>query len=137
MTRENDIFYWKGLAYELMGKVAEAQKWYRRATEGISEPVQAIFYNDPQPDKIFYQGMAWLKLQESQKAAQIFQRLVDFGRQHISDKITIDYFAVSLPDLLVFDADLDLRNKVHCLYLMGLGYLGLGNGNTKKAAAFF
>ena len=121
----------------MLDQPEKAQQHYRLATQGNSEPVQAIFYNDPQPDKIFYQGMAWLKLNDTRKATQIFQRLVDFGQRHLSDKITIDYFAVSLPDLLVFDADLDLRNRVHCLYLMGLGYLGLGNGNTEKAEALF
>ena len=39
----------------------------------------------------------------------------------------IDYFAVSLPDLLIWDDDLDRRNRVHCHYMMGLGYLGLGS----------
>lgn len=38
----------------------------------------------------------------------------------------IDYFAVSLPDFLVFDADLHLQNRVHCLFMRGLGLLGLG-----------
>ena len=38
----------------------------------------------------------------------------------------IDYFAVSLPDFLVFDDDLQLRNEVHCRYMMALGHLGLG-----------
>ena len=39
----------------------------------------------------------------------------------------MDYFAVSLPDLLIWDADLDERNRVHCLYLLSLGYYGLGD----------
>ena len=136
-TQENDIDYLKGVAYEQLGEQVMAEAHFRKATEGISEPVQAIFYNDPQPDKIFYQGLAWMKLGETQKASGIFRKLIDFGEKHISDHISIDYFAVSLPDLLVFDADLNLRNKIHCLYLKGLGYLGLANGHMKKAEACF
>jgi tetratricopeptide (TPR) repeat protein len=136
-TQENDIHFLKGLANDLSGNTEEATKYYHVATQGISEPVQAIFYNDPQPDKIFYQGLAWIKLNNRKKAEEIFQRLVDFGQLHIDDKISIDYFAVSLPDLLVFDADLNLLNKVHCLYLMGLGNLGLGKGHIEKAKDFF
>jgi hypothetical protein len=49
----------------------------------------------------------------------------------MNDVLKIDYFAVSLPDLLIFEDDLDLRNKIHCLYMTGLGYLGL----QKTAAA--
>jgi tetratricopeptide (TPR) repeat protein len=136
-AQENDIHYWKGVAYELMGELEESRFYYQKATSGGSEPVQAIFYNDPQPDKIFYQGLAWNKLNEKKKASDIFQRLIDFGKEHLNDKISIDYFAVSLPDLLVFDADLNLRNKVHCLYLMALGHLGLGNGHVEKAERLF
>jgi tetratricopeptide (TPR) repeat protein len=133
-AQENDIYYLKGLALEQSGKQAAALENFRLATEGISEPVQAIFYNDPQPDKIFYQGLAWLKLKKEEKAQNIFEKLIDFGKKHLSDEISIDYFAVSLPDLLVFDADLGLRNRIHCLYLMGLGFLGKGND---KAGALF
>ena len=38
----------------------------------------------------------------------------------------MDYFAVSLPDLLIWDGDLDLSNRIHCLYMLALGYYGLG-----------
>lgn len=131
-AQENDIHYWKGLAFHMLNNPAEGHHYHELATQGISEPVQAIFYNDPQPDKIFYQGLAWMKLNEKEKAVTIFQRLIDFGQKHLSDEISIDYFAVSLPDLLVFDADLNLRNKVHCLYLMALGHLGLGHSQTAE-----
>jgi len=105
----------------------EAIDLFREATAGISQPVQAIYYNDPQPDKIIYQALAWLKLNDPSRAAAIFRQFIQFGQQHIDDRITIDYFAVSLPDMLVFDQDIDLRNKIHCTYLIGLGYLGLGD----------
>ena len=47
----------------------------------------------------------------------------------------MDYFAVSMPDMSVFDADMDVKNKVHCYYLMGLGNLGLGRRD--EAVEFF
>jgi tetratricopeptide (TPR) repeat protein len=96
--------------------------------------VQAIFYNDPQPDKIFYQGLAWLRLGEQDKAEAIFNRLIRFAAEHMNDEIKIDYFAVSLPDLLVFDQDLNRKNKIHCHYLTGLGLLGLGDELGAEAA---
>ena len=38
-----------------------------------------------------------------------------------------DYFAVSLPDPAIWDDNLNIRNQIHCNYVMGLGYLGLNN----------
>ncbi|HEV2479489.1 MAG TPA: DUF5107 domain-containing protein [Puia sp.] len=125
-AQENDIHYWLGCAYAGLGNKAEALAFFRRATVGISEPAQAIYYNDPQPDNIIYQALAWLRLGEPEKAAAIFHRFVEFGQLHRADPMRIDYFAVSLPDMLVFEQDIDLRNTIHCTYLMGLGYLGLG-----------
>jgi tetratricopeptide (TPR) repeat protein len=124
-TQENDIRYLQGCAYEQLGREDLATEKFISATEGMTEPAQAIFYNDPQPDKIFYQGLAWLKLGNIKKANEIFNKLISFGNEHLEDKIKIDYFAVSLPDLLVFDQDLDLKNLIHCHYLIGLGFLGL------------
>lgn len=124
-AQENDLLFFKGWCYEKLELPELANEFYRLATQGISEPVQAIFYNDPQPDKIIYQSLAWLRLGESEKANQIASGLITFGLKHLNDKISIDYFAVSLPDLLVFDQDLDRKNRIHCIYLQALGKLGL------------
>jgi tetratricopeptide (TPR) repeat protein len=131
-TEENDIFYLIGCAYDDLGDPEEAIKYYEKATSGGTEPIAAIFYNDQQPDKIFYQGLAWKKLGNLDKANRIFDRLISYGREHRDDIVKIDYFAVSLPNLLVFEDDLELRNKVHCHFISGLGYLGLGSHDQAK-----
>lgn len=132
-AQENDIFYWIGCAYEGLGRTDQARAYWRKATVGLSEPAAGMFYNDQQPDKIFYQGLAWEKLGEPAKAADIFRGLLQYGEQHMDDEVKIDYFAVSLPDLLIFEADLKTRNSVHCLYIAGLGLLGLKEPEAGKA----
>jgi hypothetical protein len=52
-------------------------------------------------------------------------RQIYYGEQHLFEQVSIDYFAVSLPDFLVFEDDLQKRNQVHCFYMQGLGHLGL------------
>ncbi|KQS41810.1 DUF5107 domain-containing protein [Pedobacter sp. Leaf194] len=133
-TRENDIFYWLGLAMELKGDINSANKYFLEASEGNSEPGAAIFYNDQQPDKIFYQGLAQLKLGARESALAIFNNLIDYGREHLNDEVKIDYFAVSLPDMMIFDDDLQRRHKIHCNFVSGLGYLGLGDKVKAKIA---
>ena len=127
MAEENDIHYWLGCAYEGLGDMEQAKAYFERATNGSAEPAIAFFYNDQQPDKIFYQGLAWRKLGEEDKARSRFNRLIKHGEKHLFDKVKIDYFAVSLPDLLIWDDDLNVRNLIHCNLVMGLGYLGLGD----------
>ena len=125
-TQENDICYWLGVAWEKIGNLDEARSWWKKASEGLNEPSAAIFYNDQQPDKIFYQGLALLKLNNPDAANTRFEKLAAYGEKHRNDHVTIDYFAVSLPDLQIWEDDLDRRNQIHCGYMQGLGYLGLG-----------
>src|SRR5690606_11432111 len=122
---ENDIHYFKGVAYRGLGEAALADGYFRQATHGAAEPVQAFFYNDPQPDQFFFSGMAWRALGDEQRAQSYFRQLIEHGRTHLDDDCRIDYFAVSLPDLAIWEEDLNVRNKAHCYYVMALGYAGL------------
>lgn len=130
-AQENDIHYWLGCAYERTGRIEDACKYWELAKVGNTQPAAAIFYNDQKPDKIFYQGSAWLKLGRNAEACKRFDSLISYGETHMNDTIKLDYFAVSLPDLLIWEDDLTYRNNVHCHYLLGLGYLG--SGETAKA----
>ncbi len=132
MAQENDIDYWMGCAYEGLGDIEKAKAFWKKASVGSDEPTPAIFYNDQQPDKILYQGLAYLKLAKTEMANQRFNKLIEYGEKHIGDNVKIDYFAVSLPDLLIWEEDLNKRNKINCTYLIGLGFLGLGNFDKAK-----
>ncbi|MBN1352132.1 hypothetical protein JXJ21_22225 [candidate division KSB1 bacterium] len=125
-AQENDIFYWLGCAYAALDRNEEANEFWERAAMGLSEPSPAMYYNDQQPDKIFYQGLALRQLGKENEAISRFQKLSDYGDKHIDDEIKIDYFAVSLPDLLIWEVDLNKRNELFCKYLIGLGAFGLG-----------
>ncbi len=112
-AQENNIFYFLGCAYEALGELDHARQWFERASTGLSEPTSAVYYNDQPPDMIFYQGLAKEKLHSA--SAETFRKLVDYGQAHLQDEVKFDYFAVSLPDFLVFDQDLNQRNRIHCL----------------------
>jgi tetratricopeptide (TPR) repeat protein len=131
-TEDNERYYLLGCSFEAAGLLNEAKDYFVKATVGISEPLQAIYYNDVQPDKIFFQALSWIKLGDNGKANEIFMRFQNFAKSKINEKVLIDYFAVSLPDMLVFDIDINIRNHIHCKYLMGLASLGLGDFNAAK-----
>jgi tetratricopeptide (TPR) repeat protein len=125
-AQDNNIHYYLGCSYEGLNEINRAREHFEKASVGLSEPSSPMFYNDQPPDMIFYQGKALEKLGRATEANAIFQRLLSYGFSHIDDHITIDYFAVSLPDFLVFEEDLDKRNRIHCHYMIALGLFGLG-----------
>ena len=111
-AQDNDFLYFLGR--------------YEEGTKGPTEPAAAMYYNDAKPDKIFYAGLCYRALGQEDMARKLFHKLINYGKQHLFDHVTMDYFAVSLPDLLIWDDSLDLKNRIHCLYMLALGYLGIG-----------
>lgn len=125
-AQENDFYYFLGCAHHALGNEVKAKECWEQATLGPTEPAAALYYNDAKPDKIFYQGLALLRLGRPDEANGRFHRLATYGEKHLFDKVVMDYFAVSLPDLLIWEDSLDVRNEIHCKYMMALGYYGLG-----------
>ena len=134
-AKDNDIHYYLGLAARALGDGDESIRQLELAAAGNEEPASAVYYNDQPADMILYQGLAHRALGREEKARGRFYKLISYGEKHWYDRVKIDYFAVSLPDLQLFDEDLSLRNRAHCEYLIALGSIGLGD--RKRAEACF
>ena len=87
----------------------------------------AMYYNDQPPEMMYYAAKALEALGETEEARRRFDAFIEYAGKHMEDKIEIDYFAVSLPDFLIFEGNLDSNNRVHCCLMAALGYLGLGD----------
>lgn len=133
-AQENDFYYFLGCAYDGMGDGEKAEQCWEKATKGPQEPAAAMYYNDAKPEKIFYQGLSLRRLGRDAEANGRFNRLLSYGQNHLFDTVVMDYFAVSLPDLLIWEDSLDRKNKIHCTLMLALGYIGLGN--MDKGLAF-
>lgn len=133
-AQENQIDYYRGLACRVMGEQAEAEQCFRKASSGLSEPAGAMYYNDQPPHTIYYQGLALAELGEENASRARFNKLLAFGQKHLFEKQRMDYFAVSMPDFMVFETDLDDKNRTHCYYMIGLGSMGLGRREEAREA---
>ncbi len=128
---DNDIYYMLGQLYEKPdgmpeGTKEDAEKAYMLASRGEFGLSSAMYYNDQPPEMMYYAALALRALDDEAEAHRRFELFVQYAKEHEDDNIKIDYFAVSLPDFLIFEADLNRKNKVHCLYMAALGHLGLG-----------
>lgn len=128
---DNDIYYMLGCLYKDEGKRTEALKLAARGEFTLS---CAMYYNDQPPEMMYYQAMAVKALGHGVEARKRFETFIEYADTHMEDNIKIDYFAVSLPDFLIFDGDLNRKNKVHCCFMAALGYLG--KGDRAKAAEY-
>lgn len=118
-----------GIAYRMMDEEEKAREYFKLATEGDPEPGSVLYYNDQPSDYIFYQGLANRELNRESAARKSFHQLIIYGEKHLFDKTAYDFFAVSLPEIEVFQDDIRLRNTQYCNYLRALGAIGLGEKN--------
>ncbi|QYY85938.1 tetratricopeptide repeat protein [Pediococcus pentosaceus] len=124
-ANNNVIDFYLGYAYKQINDTQQANEHLRLATQGLEKPSSAMYYNDQPSDTIFYQGLAFEQLGQTKEANGKFHALISYGEKHIFDNFEMDYFAVSLPDALLFKDDHKSLNVIDCYYLIALGYLGL------------
>ena len=133
-TKDNHVNYYLGLVKERLGDPDGARACFTRASVGTDEPAGMMYYNDQPADMIYFQGAALEKLGRPVEARARFNKLLDYGERHMFDHMRVSYFAVSLPDFLIFEDDLDKKNRAHCHYLIGLARLGLGQPDEAAQA---
>ncbi|HHG1588511.1 TPA: DUF5107 domain-containing protein [Klebsiella pneumoniae] len=131
---DNDIWYLLGYCAEQAGDAQQAAEYYQLARQGGSTLDAGRYYNDQPADYLFWQGIALRKSGNPAQAEQHFRHFIDWAAQHRDDVPQVDFFAVSLPDLVVLDVSAQQRHQQHCLFIEALGHLGLGNVSASQQA---
>ncbi len=129
---DNDIYYLLGTLCEDPGQSREA---FRLAARGEFNLSSAMYYNDQPPQMMYYAALALRALGETEEADRRFDAFIQYADAHRSDQVKIEYFAVSLPDFLIFEGDLNRNNQVHCCLMAALGYLGKGEKEQARQLA--
>ena len=127
---DNRAYYLMGAAQQKLGQEEKAQACFRKATEGSQVPEPVRYYNDQPSDYIYWQGLAFRALGEEEKALKSFHQLIAFGEQHLFDKVGYDFFAVSMPELEVYQDDIQKRSDDYCRRLAALGRKGLDGADA-------
>jgi tetratricopeptide (TPR) repeat protein len=120
LTSENEVHYHLGLAHRAAGDDREAQQWLARAT-ALQGDTQA-----PPAEPAYWRARALRAVGDEAGATGLFRHLLRSARRRAAEPRRVDYFATSLPTFLIFDDDLDQRNRIECRYLESLARAGLG-----------
>ncbi len=122
---DHRAYFLMGCAYRMLGNETRAKECFVRAASGSQVPEPVRYYNDQPSDYIYYQGLAFHALGDEENAKRSFHQLIIFGERHIFDKTGYDFFAVSMPELEVYQDDIQKRSDDYCRRLMALGRKGL------------
>jgi tetratricopeptide (TPR) repeat protein len=120
LTLERDLDYFSGLAANDFGNNELGLRYWTSA----GAPLPAIGIHS------YFQALAIRALDFEAAARRILTDLADFADRLGETEPKIDYFATSLPNLLLFDEDLVKRNRVEALLLGALAVHGLGDAGV-------
>ncbi|HEX9045610.1 MAG TPA: DUF5107 domain-containing protein [Verrucomicrobiae bacterium] len=124
LANQSDIHYWLGCALAAAGRNREAKQHWLAAAKfrGDFQEMSVRAFSE----MTYYSARAWEKLGQRSKARQLFQELLAYARTLQKTRAKIDYFATSLPTMLLFDDDLQFRQETSALFLQAQAQLGLG-----------
>ena len=131
LANQSDIFYWLGKAHDALGHHADATASWQRATRQSGDFQQMTVRSVS--DMTYWTGMAHLALGRKPEASRTFQEIYDYSLQMERAVPKIDYFATSLPAMLLFEENLEWRNKTEARFLRAQALAGLGR--TSESAA--
>jgi tetratricopeptide (TPR) repeat protein len=117
LTHETHLDYFSGLALSQMQRENEAREYWTRAADD-EDPISWLTY---------YRAMSLEALGRISEGNTLLQEIRDVAQKQMKAEVKTDYFATSLPNLLLFEDDLQKRNQVECLFLPALAELGMRN----------
>ena len=124
LANQSDVWFWLGAGHARRGDRQQAEACWMRATRQRGDfcamSVRSV------SGMTFWSAMACQCLGKIEEATALFQSILDYAEQLERQTPKIDYFATSLPAMLLFEDDLEKRNRIEALYLRGQAFFGLG-----------
>ncbi|MGD0390813.1 MAG: tetratricopeptide repeat protein, partial [Tepidisphaeraceae bacterium] len=130
LANQSDAHYWAGVANDLLGQRAKAKRhWLAAANfKGDFQAMSVRAFSE----MTYYSALSFRSLGRDTKARQLLRQLLAYARQLHKSPAKIDYFATSLPTMLLFDDDLQLRQRTTALFLQAQAWLGLGHKSRAR-----
>jgi tetratricopeptide (TPR) repeat protein len=123
LASQSEPLYWLGVATAADGDVAEAHRlWQRGACSSADFQQMAVAEISA---NTYWVAACLDALGEHKAATALFHKIHEFALLFEHQRPVVDYFATSLPTMLLFDEDLALRNRIHSLFLRAQAALGL------------
>lgn len=116
--------YWTGVVLAEVGSLERAMEFWGRAAETDVDFRQMRVHSISEMS--YWSACALQQLGQMEEARSMFQTILDYASQMALQDPAIDFFATSLPTLLLFDEDLYERQQINASFLQAQAYIGLG-----------
>lgn len=130
LANRSHIYYWLGIACAAGGEESMACEWWRKAAQsrGDFREMRVQTFSD----MTYYEALAMRQLGRIEEARQLLADLLAHAGKLSRSKAKVDYFATSLPAMLLFEDDLQKRQSVEALFLQAQARFGLGQTSAAR-----
>ncbi len=111
-----DVLYWQGKAWRALGRDSEAREAFEQAANESGD-FQGMAVTEFSELTLF-KTLALRELGRESEAEEILAAMIAYAVAEMEVPATIDYFATSLPNLLVFEEDLDQAKRARLEHLL-------------------
>ena len=131
LANRSNIHYWLGVAHRALDQSGEARKHWLAAAEfrGDFQGMRVRAFSE----MTYYSALSWTCLVRKSKANDLLKQLLAYAENLAKAPAKIDYFATSLPTMLLFDEDLERRQETTALFLEAQAHLGLGRQGPARS----
>jgi tetratricopeptide (TPR) repeat protein len=132
LANSSNIEFWLGEAFAAIGDTERAKLHWGKAERqrGDFQQMQVRSVSE----MTYWSAMALRRLGREAEAASLFTHILDYSEALDKETPKIDYFATSLPTMLLFDEDLQKRQHITATFLRAQALLGLGKESEARAA---
>ncbi len=131
LANQSDIHLLLGDALRAVGKKAEAKAHWTLAANarGDFQNMSVRTFSE----MTYYSASALERLGKKGAAADLLKQLLAYAAKLAKTEAKIDYFATSLPTMLLFEQDLTCSQQLTAWFLEAQARLGLGQRSKAKA----
>lgn len=125
LANQSNVYFWLGVAASALDDSEAAEAWWTKAARSVGDFQQMSV--TPYSELTYYNAMALEKLGKNVEAEQLLTELQQYANKLMQREPKIDYFATSLPSMLLFNDNLQQRNRLTALFLQAQAAAGLGD----------
>ncbi len=131
LANHSDILFWLGEARAAAGQRSAARAAWTAAAnfKGDFQDMSVRVFSE----MTFFSAMACQRLGQQDKAKRLMTELLGYARNLEKQPAKLDYFATSLPSMLLFEDDIQARQTTAARFMQAQALLVLGQKSKARA----